>query len=384
MKEKSKTLPMTRAGFLIISAILLSRSLVFAQTKPNVPLAGKSSAPIPIVGCESRVGNSDDSEPPRVVAPGSSKVFPVNASTAQRLSFYQLANGFGVLAPHGWYCYGIYGSSGGNLYVSQELINANTFSHDLKGFSGSVIDVTTKSGGTSGRFEVAQTIARVFPAHMSFVRNVIAEGTMPASSFPTAPYPRDTLAYLSKEVVEFHTPANTEGLGTVELPKNGSPISGVTMLVGQDPDLLQLSVRLSTDTNDLTQVILQQFERDALKTEVIKRQHDEGEAKKQALEARKQTLIEERRNLAETIWNKVLMITELDEQFRLKEVLGYKMEADKQRAELYSLLRHDHAMLSPSLWNDVNEAYRQILPGLTMWQASHAQSIIGALHSFGQ
>jgi len=266
MREERKILPIARTGLLVLSAIFLSRFLVFAQSKPNVALPEITLTPVPIVGCESQNGTS--SEPPRAVASGGTKVVSVNAAIAQRLAFYQLEGGFGVLAPRGWYCYGVYGSSGGNLYVSQEPIDSNFFSNDWKGFGGPVVDVTTKSGGTSGRFEVAQTIARVFPAHMSFVRSVIAEGIEPASSFPSGPYPTDRLVYLSKEVVEFHTPANTEGLGTsFGLHKNGSPINGFAMLSGQDTDLLQLSVRLSADTNDLSPVIIQQFERNVVKTD---------------------------------------------------------------------------------------------------------------------
>ena len=64
------------------------------------------------------------------------------------------------------------------------------------------------------------------------------------------------------------------------------------------------------------------------------------------------------------------MITMLDEKFRLTEVMGYTIEADKQRAQLNNLIRQDHAMLTPSLWAEVDKAYQQMLPGLTVWQAS--------------
>jgi hypothetical protein len=98
-------------------------------------------------------------------------------------------------------------------------------------------------------------------------------------------------------------------------------------------------------------------------------------------EARKQALITERNNLAGTIWNEVIMITMLDEKFRLTEVMGYSIEAQKQRTELNSLLRRDSSMLTPSLWAEVGRAYQQMLPGLTVWQATHSQSIIEELRS---
>ena len=46
------------------------------------------------------------------------------------------------------------------------------------------------------------------------------------------------------------------------LPKDNSPIDGV-VLVGQDPDLLVLAVRLPPALQDLTPVIVAQVEREA-------------------------------------------------------------------------------------------------------------------------
>ena len=85
---------------------------------------------------------------------------------------------------------------------------------DWKGFTGSAIEIAVSSGGTSGRFEVAKVIARVFPAYKQFAQNVIAEGIEPASDFPSGPYSNDKLTYRAKNIVEFETPANTAGLGT--------------------------------------------------------------------------------------------------------------------------------------------------------------------------
>jgi hypothetical protein len=127
-----------------------------------------------------------------------------------------------------------------------------------------VIELSLDDGGTSGRFGVAQTIARVFPAHRDFVRNVIAEGIEPASSFPFGPYPNDDLVYRSNEIVEYKTPAQKEGLGTSSgLQINAEPISGVAILIGEDTNLLKLSVRLSSYQTDLTSSIIHQVERDA-------------------------------------------------------------------------------------------------------------------------
>jgi hypothetical protein len=73
------------------------------------------------------------------------------------------------------------------------------------------------------------------------------------------------LTYKSNRVVEYETPAQTDGLGTQSwLKRNGRPIEGVAMLVGQTPDLLRLSVRLPPELNGLRGVIVHQVEHDEL------------------------------------------------------------------------------------------------------------------------
>jgi len=69
------------------------------------------------------------------------------------------------------------------------------------------------------------------------------------------------------------------------------------------------------------------------------------------------------------------MITMLDEKFRLTEVMGYSIEAQKQRTELNSLLRRDSSMLTPGLWQS-GQGLSANASGLTVWQATHSQSII--------
>jgi hypothetical protein len=192
-------------------------------------------------------------------------VLPIPAKEAQQLAFYKSKEGFGVLAPRGWLCFGVYGSNGSALYVSrQEIVSANLLSSGWNGFSGPVVEIAENSGDTSGRFTVARVIARLFPAHRAFVENVIGEGIEPASSFPFGPFPKDKLNYRSKVMVEYETPANTEGLGTTSrLKKNGQPITGVAILIGETPDLLILSVRLPPNLTDLSSAILQQVEKRA-------------------------------------------------------------------------------------------------------------------------
>jgi hypothetical protein len=248
-------------GILTISMGFTARvkPSLFPQSKP-LPRPQKLAAPVPFVGCE-----SDGQVGPLKAPTGKSKAVPISTETADRLAYYKSEQGIGVLAPRGWSCFGVYGSNGYALYVSAEQITATTvLSSTWTGFTGPAIELAGESGDTSGRFSVARVIAGVFPAQRPFVEGVIAEGIEPASSFPFGPYPDDKVTYRSKQIVEYETPANRDGLGTdSRLKKNAYPISGVAILTGEPPALLLLAVRLSPDLTDLASPIVQQLERDA-------------------------------------------------------------------------------------------------------------------------
>ncbi len=215
---------------------------------------------VPFVGCA-----SDGQAGPQAVPTGPSKAVAISAAAAQRLAWYKAQYGPGVLAPRGWHCFSTYGSNGSSLFVSPDAIDSKAmFSLDWKGFAGQVIQISIAEGGTSGRFEVAKVIARVFPAYKKFAQNVIAEGIEPASDFPFGPYASDKLTDRGKNIVEFETPANTAGLGTdSRLEANASPIDGVAIITGTDTGLIQLSARVSAKDRDLIPLILKQVERDA-------------------------------------------------------------------------------------------------------------------------
>jgi hypothetical protein len=151
--------------------------------------------------------------------------------------------------------FGIYGSSGSSLFVAPRPIEAQGAFPG--GIAGSVIQVDNIDGGTSGRFAVAQVIARVFPAHKAFVQNVIDmfEG---AGDYAFAPYPGDKLIVQTDRLVQFQTLPHSEGLGTMSrLKANDDPIDGVAILEGKNPDLLMLRVRLPPEQRDLAPVIIQ-------------------------------------------------------------------------------------------------------------------------------
>jgi len=240
-----------------VSSALWGGPWIFSQAKTANSAA---MSQVPFVGCA-----SDGQVGPQAAPTGKSKKFAIPATVAQRLAYYKAEDGPGVLAPRGWHCFSTYGSNGANLFISPDPIDSKVlFSSDWKGFTGPAILISVADGGTSGRFQVAKMIARVFPAYKEFAQNVIAEGLEPASDFPSGPYASDKLTYRGTNIVEFETPANTAGLGTnSRLQANSSPIDGVAIITGTDTDLIQLSARVSAKDRDLIPLIVQQVESDA-------------------------------------------------------------------------------------------------------------------------
>lgn len=244
---------------MFLSLCMLVGSIGFAQSKPSSETI-KQAASVPFVGCEA------DGQMGPVKAPDGRNVSVlISAEAASQLAYYKSEEGLGVLAPRGWHCFGVYGSNGSAIYVSPERLTASeVLSTAWKGLTGPAIEVRESIGDTSGRFSVARVIARVFPARKVFVEHVVAEGIEPTDSFPFGPYPADKLTYRSQLMVEYETPANADGLGTESrLRKNGHPIRGVAILVGETPDLVHLAVRLSPEALGLASAVIQQLEHDA-------------------------------------------------------------------------------------------------------------------------
>ena len=245
---------------------LFSTAFLIAFSVGAIPqtVAPDTAVTVPFIGCQSD-GQTGLVDPPE----GKNKTLHMPAQAAQRLAYYKSDQGIGVLAPRGWHCFGTYGSSGSTLYVSPTPIDATTlFSTNWQGFTGPVVQISDEIGDTSGRFAVARMIARVFPSHKAFVRRVIAEGFAQTSDFPSGPYPKDNLVYKTKDLVEYLTPAQTDGLGTQSrLQKNDDRIRGVAILGGPDTDLIFLATRLPSDVSDLASLIIKQVESDATQLE---------------------------------------------------------------------------------------------------------------------
>jgi len=192
---------------------------------------------------------------------------PIGPEDAQKLAYYASKDGIGLLAPRGWYCEGDSGSDNFVLFLSPTLIDRTA--PGWSGFDGPAIEAYHMFSGTSGRFEIAKTFARVFPAYRKWGKRVLEDFDMPV---PSGPYPTDALTYRNKSVVEYKTPAQTKGLGTQStwLRINDLPIAGAAILIynspviGDAPDVLLLSVRLPHDLARLTPVIVRDLEREAV------------------------------------------------------------------------------------------------------------------------
>jgi hypothetical protein len=120
-----------------------------------------------------------------------------------------------------------------------------------------VVEVDDVDGGTSGRVEVAEVIARVLPTQRNLIQRLESDDP---SVYKFRPYPKDKLLLQTARLVRFETPPNSEGLGTMNrLTANEDPIDGVAILEGQTPDLLMLRVRLPREQRDLAPVIIQEL-----------------------------------------------------------------------------------------------------------------------------
>ena len=212
---------------------------------------GAAAAPVrvPFVGCP-----SDGQQGPQR-APNSGPVPPVPASAAAQLAYYASGE-LGVLAPRNWHCLALEGSNGSFLIVTPQPHSASELLASASLLRGPAVQISLSLGGTSGRFEVANVIARAFPAQMAFARRVAAEGI--GDPLPTGPYPSDRMVRLRPDVVGYTTPARREGLGIVSrLAADDRPIDGLAILdTSGDFALVKLDVRLPVAQAGLATPIL--------------------------------------------------------------------------------------------------------------------------------
>ena len=209
---------------------------------------------VPVVGCRTSVQGEDEGPPDKI---GPLPKLPEREASA--LSYY-VSSYFTVLAPRGWHCAGLSGSSAFMLFVAADAADVNAPPSD--GIKGPALQITKSFSGTSGRFDVAQISARLFPQNRKFVQSVIDEGMQPASNFPTEPYPGDKIVRRTSDIVEFTTPAGQEGMGTHSwLAKGDLPIHGTAILdMNDEGNIITAEIRLPVDQEKLAEAILKHVE----------------------------------------------------------------------------------------------------------------------------
>lgn len=220
---------------------------------------------VPFVGCA-----SDGQGGPQPSPEGAPVRLQVPAAVAERLAYYAVGVGWGVLGPRGWHCFGTYGSSGAALHLSSTPIDTSgIFTKEWRRFSGPALEISTWDGSTSGRYEVAEAVARLFPSARGLTRRAEWEATqMLGLAMPRGPFPADKLTYRGKRLVEFTTPPGQEGLGRKSrLLDNGEPVHGFVMLGThrecKTPYILQLTFRLPAGMQDLAPYLIRDAEKRA-------------------------------------------------------------------------------------------------------------------------
>ncbi len=219
-------------------------------------LAGSSAccaAPhstIPFVGCP-----AEGMSGPVAAPAGSAMPSSLPASAAGKLAHY-VADGMEVLAPRDWHCIEMYGSGGAFLLVTPAPHSAAEL-QDFRPLLGPVVELSYLNGWTSGRFDVARVLARLFPSRRGFVRHVIQEGLEPARDVPFGRFPTDRMTRHGSSEVEFTTPPGRTGMGTMmdRLNPGPLPVSGLARLAEQDGVTL-LDVRLPAGSRPLTAAII--------------------------------------------------------------------------------------------------------------------------------
>jgi hypothetical protein len=97
------------------------------------------------------------------------------------------------------------------------------------------------------------------------------------------------------------------------------------------------------------------------------------------LAADREAAAAQRRALGGNIVNQALLTTKLEEEFRTKQLMGYQMEANKARRAFIILIRDNRVALDAGGWADVDRAYQQVLPGLTVFEARYMQGMLNSL-----
>jgi hypothetical protein len=163
-----------------------------ATLAPPLAHARLVETSVPTVACpqDGQIGPQDAPVLPKTVR------VVVPEGTATSLAYYSAYEGLvtGVLAPRGWDCFGLDGSSGTTLYVVPHRVAGDIIGRFDKVKDGPAVIRSFANGDTSGRYTVKKIGARIFPRARAFFERT-REDDLETLVF--TPWSDDRLDYLT-------------------------------------------------------------------------------------------------------------------------------------------------------------------------------------------
>jgi hypothetical protein len=244
---------MLRTIALPVAMLSAAAPLLIGAAPIRVPVSHYRA--VPFVGCA-----SDGQQGPQPAPDRPAKPLPVWTPALSGLALYE-GSDLAVLAPAGWHCLELEGSNGSAIVVTPQA-HPGDFFFTSSPRRGPIVQLAYSFGGTSGRFDVAEVAARMFPIARDFVKSVEAEG-LRDTPFATGPYRTDRIVERSATRVRYVTPPGRQGLGTrARLAPSDLPIDGLEILKpGDDMDLVSLAMRLPPSERRFADPIVAEVDR---------------------------------------------------------------------------------------------------------------------------
>jgi hypothetical protein len=208
------------------------------------------------VGCPSD-GQAEYFAPPRE----SPKSVSLTDVAANEIAYYKGEAAPGAFGPSGWNCHVWYGSGGGILLITPQVLDSARGSAWPAKTSGQAVELSFDSGENSGRFDVAKYAFLFFSQDSAgFVKWVNELGIHQISKDSIRPFAKDSVKAITGTFAEFVTPANSSGFGTERyLNPSPDPISGFVLLDQSHPsaaNIVTIRVRLKASSSQLKSAIL--------------------------------------------------------------------------------------------------------------------------------
>jgi hypothetical protein len=225
-----------------MSTALLAALILAAAPAP-------ATAEVPFVGC------ATDGQLGFIAPPERKEIRDIPATGAPGLAYYATRS-TGTLAPAGWHCFGAHGSNGERLVIAPEPLDFDKVRGMEIRLTGPAVEMDQEYGFTSGRYAILPMIERYFPAHRAFVHDAASPEDPPR---PAEERSADWVLPLGTDAIAFETPAEKEGIGTLNgLAPGAHRISGLVMLHPEDDMTMRtLSVRLGAANQALERAILE-------------------------------------------------------------------------------------------------------------------------------